>query len=87
MPKDVWRRRLIKLKASGANAIRIAHNPASDELLDLCDELGFLVQEEFFDEWDNPKDKRTNLALIKGDYPTTAIPNTSRNGLSVILKP
>ncbi|KAB6149044.1 DUF4982 domain-containing protein [Bacteroides xylanisolvens] len=71
VPKDVWRRRLIKLKASGANAIRIAHNPASDELLDLCDELGFLVQEEFFDEWDNPKDKRTNLALIKGDYPTT----------------
>ena len=22
--------------------------------------MGFLVQEEFYDEWDNPKDKRNN---------------------------
>ncbi|MBW1296229.1 glycoside hydrolase family 2 TIM barrel-domain containing protein [Aquimarina litoralis] len=60
VPKDVWRRRLQKLKDAGCNAIRISHNPGSDEFLDLCDEMGFLVQDEFFDEWDNPKDKRLN---------------------------
>ncbi len=60
VPKDVWRRRLQKLKDGGCNAIRIAHNPGSQEFLDLCDEMGFLVQDEFFDEWDNPKDKRLN---------------------------
>lgn len=60
VPKDVWRRRLEKLKEAGCNAIRISHNPGSEEFLDLCDEMGFLVQDEFFDEWDNPKDKRLN---------------------------
>ncbi|MGJ8681834.1 glycoside hydrolase family 2 TIM barrel-domain containing protein [Paraglaciecola sp.] len=61
VPKGVWKRRLQTLKQAGVNAIRTAHNPASTEFLDLCDELGFLVQEEAFDEWDNPKDKRKNF--------------------------
>jgi len=61
VPKDVWRRRLQKLKNAGCNAIRISHNPGSEEFLDLCDEMGFLVQDEFYDEWDNPKDKRLNM--------------------------
>ncbi|AXT53517.1 DUF4982 domain-containing protein [Aquimarina sp. BL5] len=61
VPKDVWRRRLQKLKNAGCNAIRISHNPGSEDFLDLCDEMGFLVQDEFFDEWDHPKDKRFNM--------------------------
>lgn len=61
VPQGVWRRRLEKLKEGGCNAIRISHNPGSEEFLQLCDELGFLVQDEFFDEWDNPKDKRLNM--------------------------
>lgn len=60
VPKGVWRRRLEILREGGCNAIRSAHNPASSELLDLCDEMGFLVQDEFFDEWNHPKDKRFN---------------------------
>lgn len=60
VPEDVWRRRLQMLKDAGTNAIRTAHNPASQQFLDLCDEMGFLVQAEIFDEWDNPKDKRLN---------------------------
>ncbi|MGG1638949.1 glycoside hydrolase family 2 TIM barrel-domain containing protein [Paenibacillus sp. NRS-1760] len=70
VPLDVWRRRLEKLKACGCNAIRTAHNPASEDFLNLCDEMGFLVQEEFFDEWDNPKDKRSNGGEQKVDYIT-----------------
>ena len=61
VPRAVWRRRLATLKAGGCNAIRISHNPGSQEFLDLCDEMGFLVQDEFFDEWDYPKDKRLNM--------------------------
>lgn len=68
VPKDVWRRRLQVLKDGGANAVRISHNPGSQEFLDLCDEMGFLVQDEFFDEWDNPKDKRLNKWDEHDDY-------------------
>ena len=68
--EDVWRRRLQNLKSCGCNAIRISHNPAADALLRLCDELGFLVQEEFFDEWDYPKDKRLNMNERSVDYIT-----------------
>ncbi|WP_075603371.1 glycoside hydrolase family 2 TIM barrel-domain containing protein [Saccharicrinis aurantiacus] len=70
VPKDVWRRRLQLLKDGGCNAIRSAHNPASDEFLDLCDEMGFLVQNEFYDEWDLPKDKRFNMQDKVVDYIT-----------------
>ena len=68
VPKDVWRRRFETLKTGGCNAIRIAHNPGSEEFLTLCDEVGFLVQDEFFDEWDNPKDKRLNMNEQHDDY-------------------
>ncbi len=68
VPDAVWRRRLNKLKLCGVNAIRSAHNPASTRFLNLCDELGFLVQEEFFDEWDNPKDKRLNMTEQHSDF-------------------
>jgi len=61
VPKGVWRRRFEKLKEAGCNAIRTSHNPFSEEFLDLCDEMGFLVQDEIFDEMDNPKDKQFNL--------------------------
>jgi beta-galactosidase len=55
IPDDVLRRRLRILKQMGCNAIRIAHNPASPTLLDLCDEYGFMVVEDAFDEWKDGK--------------------------------
>jgi beta-galactosidase len=55
VPKRVWERRLEKLKAMGCNAIRTSHNPYSPEFMDLCDRLGFLVMNEMFDEWKEPK--------------------------------
>ena len=57
VPKGVWKRRLLKFKAAGCNAIRTAHNPPDPDLLDLCDELGFLVMDEAFDEWEGTKNK------------------------------
>ena len=57
VPKTVWRHRLEKIRAMGCNAIRTAHNPPDPDLLDLCDELGFLVMDEAFDEWEGCKNK------------------------------
>ncbi|MDP7134026.1 MAG: glycoside hydrolase family 2 TIM barrel-domain containing protein, partial [Planctomycetota bacterium] len=55
VPDDVIRRRFRILKKMGCNAIRIAHNPASTTFLDLCDEFGFMVVEDAFDEWKDSK--------------------------------
>lgn len=55
IPDDVLHRRLRILKDMGCNALRIAHNPASPTLLDLCDEYGFMVVEDAFDEWKDGK--------------------------------
>ena len=57
MYREVWERRLLKLKAAGCNAIRTSHNPHMPALYDLCDELGMLMMDEAFDEWENPKNK------------------------------
>ena len=57
VPKEVWARRLARFKAMGCNALRTAHNPPDSHLLELCDEMGFLVMDEAFDEWEGPKNK------------------------------
>ena len=44
-------RQLQILQAAGFNAIRTSHNIPAPELLDLCDEMGFLVLDEAFDKW------------------------------------
>ena len=50
-------RKIRNLKAAGFNAIRTAHNPPSDALLDACDRLGMLVLDEFFDCWRTGKNQ------------------------------
>jgi len=50
-------RQLQLLKNMGCNAIRTAHNPPAQELLDLCDKMGFLVMDEAFDMWRKKKNK------------------------------
>lgn len=57
VPERVWRQRLEQLKRIGCNAIRMSHNPQAPCVYDLCDELGFLVMDEAFDEWEYPKKK------------------------------
>ncbi|MEY4386534.1 MAG: hypothetical protein RLY20_1817 [Verrucomicrobiota bacterium] len=59
VPLGVWEQRLAALKELGCNAIRTSHNPVAPEFLDLCDRMGFLVMDEFFDCWTvgkNPHD-------------------------------
>lgn len=50
-------RQIELLKAMGCNAIRTSHNPPAPELLDLCDRMGMLVQDETFDMWRRSKTK------------------------------
>lgn len=57
VPRQEWRDRLVLMKEMGANAIRTSHNPPPPELLDLADEMGFLVMDEAFDEWELGKKK------------------------------
>ena len=57
VPRQVIKRRLDILKEAGCNAIRTSHNPFSSDFLELCDEKGFLVIGEAFDEWELPKRK------------------------------
>ncbi len=49
------RRQFTKLKEMGVNAIRCSHNPPPQAWLDLCDEMGLLVDNEAFDMWEKPK--------------------------------
>ena len=57
IPREVWKRRLQNLKEVGVNAIRTSHNPQATDVYQLCDELGLLVMNEAFDEWEFPKRK------------------------------
>lgn len=49
--KRAIERQLQILKEMGVNGIRTAHNPPAPELLQLCDSMGFIVQNETFDMW------------------------------------
>lgn len=49
----------------GVNAIRTAHNMPAKELMDLADELGFLVVSEAFDMWERPKTKYDYARFFK----------------------
>jgi beta-galactosidase len=44
-------RQLELLQEMGCNAIRTSHNPPAPELLELTDQMGFLVMDETFDVW------------------------------------
>ena len=57
VPREVWKRRLQILKGLGTNAIRMSHNPQAPYMYEICDEIGLLVQDEAFDEWEFPKRK------------------------------
>lgn len=53
--KAAIRRQLTILKDMGCDAIRTSHNMPAEELIELCDEMGFMVMAENFDEWDIAK--------------------------------
>lgn len=53
--KAAIRRKLETLRVMGINSIRTSHNPPAVELLELADEMGFLILDEGFDMWELKK--------------------------------
>jgi beta-galactosidase len=49
--RSALRHQLEMLKDMGANAIRTSHNMPAPELVELCDEMGFMMMVEPFDDW------------------------------------
>jgi beta-galactosidase len=90
VPDRVWERRLEMLKAMGCNAIRTSHNPYSPEFMNLCDKLGFLVMNEIYDEWKEPKPQTPDFGYRIyfdewSERDVTVFINRDRNHPSVVL--
>ncbi|MFC3653265.1 glycoside hydrolase family 2 TIM barrel-domain containing protein [Dyella humi] len=65
---DADARKVALMKAAGYNAIRSAHNPASQATLDAADELGMLVIDEAFDMWNISKTPMDYARFFKQDW-------------------
>ena len=53
--RSALRHQLEMLKDMGCDAIRTSHNMPAEDLAELCDEMGFMLMPEAFDEWDVAK--------------------------------
>ena len=62
-----WRR-IRRLKESGFNAIRSAHNPAGRAVLEACDALGVYVMDETWDMWNVSKNPYDYAQHFMEDY-------------------
>lgn len=80
-------RQLEILKELGCNAIRLAHNPPAPELLELTDEMGFLVINEIFDVWERKKTPLDFHLIFPEWYEqdTRAFVRRDRNHTSIIM--
>lgn len=61
--RDYYRsilRQVLIMKDMGANAIRVTHNPASKNLIDIANKYGILLIEEIFDGWIMDKNNNYN---------------------------
>lgn len=74
---DAIYRQVKILQDMGCNSIRTSHGTPSDVFMDVCNELGMLVMDEFFDGWTAYKNSNTNDF---GAYFDQAI-DASTNGL------
>ena len=80
-------RQLEILHDMGCNAIRTSHNPPAPELLDLADQMGFMVMDETFDTWRGTK--RPNdyggIFPVWHEQDTRMLVRRDRNHPSVVL--
>ena len=85
--KDASERRIRILKENGFNAVRIAHHPASQIVLDACDKLGMYVMNETFDGWYTPKTYHDYSRWFYRDWrdDLRAMILSARNHASVIM--
>ena len=81
------RRQLTILKDMGCDAIRTSHNMPAPELVKLCDEMGFMLMVESFDEWKTPKVKNGYSRLFNewAEKDIVNMVQRDRNNPSVIM--
>ena len=53
--KEAMRRKLTLMRSMGVNALRTSHNMPAVEVMELADEMGFLILSEAFDMWEMAK--------------------------------
>ena len=85
--KSAIERQIRILKNMGCNAIRITHNPASTELLEVCAKEGILLIEELFDCWTTAK-KTNDFARFFNEYSERVIKftvNRGKNNPAIIM--
>lgn len=87
VPLASWERRLKVLKELGVNALRLAHNPHAPGVLDLCDQMGFLVIDEMYDKWELTWDPvHSNEAMwLQHEKDLAGFIRRDRNHPSVVL--
>ena len=75
------------MKENGFNAVRIAHNPASQITLSICDRLGIYVMDETFDGWYIPKTYHDYARWFAKDWKADveAMVVSAKNHPSVIM--
>ncbi len=80
-------RRMKKMKEVGYNAVRMAHNPPSKELMEACDRLGMYVFTEAFDAWGMAKQAGDYSQFFDRDWKAdmAAFVKRDRNHPSIIL--
>ena len=81
------RHQLTMLKEMGCDAIRTSHNMPAPELVRLCDEMGFMMMVEPFDEWDIQK-CRNGYHLLFNEWAEKDMVNMLhqyRNSASVVM--
>lgn len=85
--KNAIRRQLEILKSYGVNSVRTAHNMPARELIELCNEMGILVNCESFDMWELPKNKNDYARFFLDWYEkdVKAWIERDRNAPSVIM--
>ena len=66
--KDAFRRKIMKLKEMGVNAIRTSHNMPAKGLMELADEMGMLIDSEAFDMWRRPKTEYDYARFFEEDH-------------------
>jgi len=87
MNTSALRRQLTILKEMGCNSLRTSHNPPAPELLELADEMGFLVWDEAFDCWKRGKRKNDYNKLFEAWHQKDlqAMVHRDRNHPSVFI--
>ncbi|MEZ3589443.1 MAG: DUF4982 domain-containing protein [Muribaculaceae bacterium] len=86
--RSALRHQLELLRDMGCNAIRTSHNMPAPELVELCDEMGFMMMIEPFDDWSfRPKSENGYGAIFNewAEKDVTNMVKHFRNSPSVVM--